>query len=216
MNKQIKSLEFKADSVDLDERTFSGYAATWDLDKVGDIIHKGAFQKSINEAFPNKKIKVLYNHGDPIGMPIEMREDEKGLFVKGKVSKTRLGDEVLELMKDGVIDKMSIGYQSIEGKRYFQNGVRHLTEVKLSEFSPVTNPANDEAVITQVKNMLESNSISQELKNILTESIGTLNVDQEPSQDTQDEQKQFSEILNELKNESNDMSVWAITKELGK
>ena len=86
---ELKSYEIKESSVDLDERTFQGYASTWDEDKTGDVIHQGAFLKSITEAFPAKRIKVLWQHNEPLGMPIEMREDSYGLYVKGKVSKTR-------------------------------------------------------------------------------------------------------------------------------
>ena len=51
---QIKSFSLKDGGVDIDARTFEGYASTWDKDLVGDIIMPGAFTKSINEAFPAK------------------------------------------------------------------------------------------------------------------------------------------------------------------
>ena len=154
---ELKSYEIKESSVDLDERTFQGYASTWDEDQTGDVIHQGAFLKSITEAFPAKRIKVLWQHSEPLGMPIEMREDGYGLYVKGKVSKTRLGDEALELMRDGVIDRMSIGFSIPKGKSdYDENGVRHIREVKLMEFSPVTFPANEAAMITGVKSLQEA------------------------------------------------------------
>jgi HK97 family phage prohead protease len=149
---ELKSYELKESAVDLDQRTFEGYASTWDKDQVGDVIHQGAFIKSISEAFPAKRVKVLWQHSEPLGMPLEMREDGFGLYVKGKVSKTRLGDEALELMRDGVVDRMSIGFMIPQGKSdYDENGVRHIREVKLMEFSPVTFPANEAAIITGVK-----------------------------------------------------------------
>lgn len=149
---ELKNYEIKNSLVDMDSRTFEGYASTWDLDQTGDIIHAGAFTKSIQEAFPAKRIKVLWQHNEPLGMPLEMREDSNGLYVKGKVSKTRLGDEALELMRDGVVDRMSIGFMIPKGKAdYDDEGVRHIREVKLMEFSPVTFPANEAAVITGVK-----------------------------------------------------------------
>ena len=81
-----KSFVIKQDNVNLEERTFEGYAATWDKDLVDDIIYPGAFTKSIQEAFPAGKIKILWQHYEPLGMPLEMKEDSYGLFVKGKVS----------------------------------------------------------------------------------------------------------------------------------
>ena len=149
-----KRFEIKQGNVNLQERTFEGYAATFDKDLVDDIIHQGAFQKSINEAFPANRIKVLWQHDEPIGIPIEMKEDTYGLWVKAKVSKTALGDEALELMKDGVIDRMSIGFRIPIGKSEIDDyGVRHIKEVQLMEFSAVTFPANEGAIITAVKDI---------------------------------------------------------------
>ena len=86
-----------------------------------------------------------------------MREDEKGLYVEGYISKTRLGDEALELMRDGVVDQMSIGFSIPQGKsEYSKNdSARVIREVKLYEFSPVTFPMNDNAMITGVKSLRE-------------------------------------------------------------
>ena len=167
---QIKSFSLKDGGVDIDARTFEGYASTWDKDLVGDIIMPGAFTKSINEAFPAKRIKVLWNHGEPIGMPIEMREDERGLFVKGKISKTARGDEVLELMRDSVVDTMSIGFTIPAGKSELSGDVRIIREVRLMEFSPVTFAANPMAAITDVKRlgeMLRAQELSDQDKKYL-------------------------------------------------
>lgn len=159
---ELKAYELKDSSIDMDERTFKGYASTWDEDKVGDVIHQGAFIKSINEGFPAGRIKVLWQHNEPLGMPVEMREDNYGLYVKGKISKTRLGDEALELMRDGVVDRMSIGFMIPQGKAdYDEDGVRHIREVKLMEFSPVTFPANEAAIITGVKNIEQALEFAQ-------------------------------------------------------
>ncbi len=151
---QYQSLEFKSSQVSIDQRTFEGYAATWDLDRGGDIIAPGAFTKTLKEA--SNRVKILWQHRDPLGKPLEMREDSVGLYVKGYVSKTALGDEALELMRDLVVDRMSIGYQVPNGKAIDNDdGTRTLTELKLLEFSPVTFPMNEGAVITGVKELQE-------------------------------------------------------------
>lgn len=155
---EIKAVKFDDSVVDMNERTFKGYASTFgNVDEVGDIIEAGAFSKSIMERGPNgtKQIKVLWQHNEPLGMPIHMEEDSKGLYVEGKISKTRLGDEALELMRDGVVDRMSIGFSIPSGKAVWDDNmqVRRIKEVKLFEFSPVTFPANEMAVITGVKNL---------------------------------------------------------------
>jgi hypothetical protein len=145
---------FKFDVKELDEETgiFEGYAATFSNvpDSYGDIIDKGAFKKSLNET--GNRVKILWNHStmEPIGIPLEMSEDSKGLYFKGKLSLgVQRAKEVLSLMKDGVINEMSIGYDTITEK--MDGTIRHLKEIKLWDISPVTFAANPEAVITGVK-----------------------------------------------------------------
>ena len=153
---EFKSIELKETAIDMSARTIEGYAATWDLDQANDIINKGAFTKTISEGFPAGRVKMLWQHDAPLGMPSEMFEDDRGLFVKGKISRTQLGDEALELMRDGVVDRMSIGFSIPQNKSGFTDeGVRVISEVKLFEFSPVTFPANEAAHIMAVKSLQE-------------------------------------------------------------
>jgi len=140
--------------VDLEKYEFEGYASTFgNEDLVGDIVEKGAFKKTIQERLPKNLIKVLWQHYDPMGLPKHMEEDSKGLYVVAKVSKTRENQDRLQLMKDGVVDRLSIGYDVV--KREVDDSAKdrtvRLKELKLYEFSPVTFPANEEAVITGVK-----------------------------------------------------------------
>lgn len=151
-----KAVSFK--SADVEGRTVRGYAATWDADSVGDIILQGAFKKTLSERAD--RVKLLWEHSSPIGKPTLMREDDVGLYTEALVSKTRLGDEALELMRDGVIDQMSIGYSVPESKSFKDaEGIRNIQEIKLFEFSPVTFPANEKAFILSVK------SINDAMKN---------------------------------------------------
>jgi HK97 family phage prohead protease len=149
---QIKNMAFKGAAVDVPSRTFTGYASVFgNIDSYGDIMEKGAFKKTIQER--GDRIKVMYNHTFTIGRSLELEETPKGLFVKGYISQTHRGDEVLTLMADGAIDEMSIGYQAVKHVQDTHEGksVRRLTEVKLFEFSPVDFAANDQAIITGIK-----------------------------------------------------------------
>lgn len=151
---EIKSFPFEA-KVDLEKYEFEGYASTFgNTDLVGDVVEKGAFKKTIQERLPKNLIKVLWQHYEPMGLPKHMEEDSKGLYVVAKVSKTNENQDRLQLMKDGVVDRLSIGYDVVKREiEELEDGKRivHLKELKLYEFSPVTFPANEEAVITGVK-----------------------------------------------------------------
>jgi uncharacterized protein len=162
---EFKSLKFDDVAIDPDARTFEGYAAAYgNVDSDNDIIEMGAFAKSIKEGFPAKRIKVLWQHKAdmPIGMPVDMREDSKGLWVKSKISRTAKGDEAIELMRDGVIDRMSVGFSIPGGKSTIDGqGIRHIYEGKLFEYSLVTWPANDQAIITGVKTLKEMREFAE-------------------------------------------------------
>ena len=147
----LKSLEIKQDG---EKNVFEGYASTFgNSDSVGDIISRGAFTKSLNSG---RLPKMLWQHrmDKPIGVYTEIREDEKGLYVKGKLANTALGNDAAELARLGAIDSMSIGF-SIEDAEYDRNTqTRIIKELNLFEISLVTFPANDQAKITSAKTEL--------------------------------------------------------------
>jgi HK97 family phage prohead protease len=152
----------KAADVSVSERKITGYAASFgNVDKVQDIIKAGAFKKTLRER--GKAVKLFYNHQFPIGKPEVMREEEKGLYTESKVSATARGDEVLQLVKDGVITDMSIGYEVIDFGQDNKTGIRTLKEIRLYEFGPVDFGANEQAVITGVKSLADSIRESQRL-----------------------------------------------------
>jgi HK97 family phage prohead protease len=149
-----KSLPFEC-KVNLGERQFEGYASTFgNKDLVDDIMEKGCYRKSIAERGPNgsNDIKVLWGHMEPFGMPLELHEDDHGLYVVGQASDTHENKDRLVYMRDGVVKTMSVGFRIPEGKAWFEedNWTRHITEAKLMEFSPVMFPANEEAIISSV------------------------------------------------------------------
>jgi HK97 family phage prohead protease len=159
---ELKTFELK--DVTTEERTFTGYAAAYgNEDSDGDIIELGAFADSIKAG--RDKIKILWQHKsqEPIGIPVEMREDSNGLWVKGKISKTARGDEAMELMKDGVVSAMSVGF-IINDADYDEKGRRRIKSGRLMEFSLVTFPANEKAVIQSVKEVNE-----REIERVLRE-----------------------------------------------
>lgn len=149
---EFKTIEFELENYDEEEGVFSGYGAVFsNIDSGGDIIEPGAFTKTIAEGVG--RVKILSGHNEallPIGIPVELREDAKGLYIRGKISDTALGRDVKTLIKDGVLCELSIGYDPIQFE-YDADGIRHLREVKLWEISVVTWAMNDQAIITGYK-----------------------------------------------------------------
>ena len=149
MTLEAKNFDFEVKAIN--DFEFEGYASVFkNIDSYRDVIEPGAFTKTIQES---KRVKVLWQHDpwQPIGKPILMQEDSHGLYVKAKISKTERGKEAMQLMKDGVIDELSIGFNTVKDEWDHTNNVRRIKEVRLWEFSPVTFAANDQAGITAVK-----------------------------------------------------------------
>ena len=156
--RQHKAVKFNLESSDENTGEFSGYAAVFgNLDDGNDIIEKGAFAKTIAADLDRIKILALHNSSWlPVGKPLELREDEHGLFIWGKISDTSMGRAVMTLLRDGVLGELSIGYDAVDFEWDGDSGIRHLKEIKLWEVSIVTWAMNDQATIDEVKSMAEA------------------------------------------------------------
>jgi len=160
MDMLLKTFRLKIDTKSISDdgeyASFRGYASTFgNEDSYGDVIEKGAFTKTANEA--NGTLPMLWQHDtdEVIGTYPQMAENEHGLEVEGRiVLATQRGREAHALLKAGAIKAMSIGFTIPEGKADFdqQTQTRSIREVRLWEISLVTFPANTRAAITQVKN----------------------------------------------------------------
>ncbi|GAA5559285.1 hypothetical protein Asch03_03473 [Acinetobacter schindleri] len=148
-----------------DTGEFEGYASVFDVvDSYGDVVVKGAFQKTLEEWKKRGDLPpVLWQHqmSEPIGPFLEMREDEHGLFVRGKllVDDDPLAKRALAHMKAGSVKGMSIGYIVVDAEYHKQDDLYYLKEIDLWEVSIVTFPANTEAKITEVKQSLRKGEI---------------------------------------------------------
>lgn len=134
-----------------DGQVIEGYASLFGLtDQGGDAVLPGAFGASLARLkAKGDKVRMLWQHDPtkPIGVWDEIREDEKGLWVKGRllpdVAQAR---EAAALIEAGAIDGLSIGYRTIRAERD-QKGRRGLAEVELWEVSLVTFPMLPEAKV---------------------------------------------------------------------
>lgn len=148
--------------VNKEKRTFGGYASVFGvLDSHGDIVEHGAFAKTIKS--PKRSIKAMWQHEEPIGLPIAMSEDSHGLEFEAKVTNHTHFDHYLALMEEGVVDGLSIGFiptkwSFVDKEEVEQDtskipewrDVRILESVDLWEVSAVTWGSNPAAKITHV------------------------------------------------------------------
>ena len=135
------------------EGEITGYGAVFgNVDRTGDVIHKGAFTKTIKENEGSVIMVANHDQNVPVGRVQSMEEDNYGLKFKGYLAKTDKAQEYKQLMKDGVVDSFSIGYKVIRGEQN-EHGGRNIHELKLFEISPVAIPMNPDAKLLEVKNI---------------------------------------------------------------
>jgi len=145
---ELKSLNEKGE--------FTGYGSVFgNIDSYGDVVVKGAFRNFLSANSPGS-VKLLWQHNpeNPIGVYDEIREDDTGLFVKGRllVDDVQKAREAYALLKNGALSGLSIGYSvNQDGAKYGDDGVRYLKDLKLFEISIVTFPANSSANVNGIK-----------------------------------------------------------------
>lgn len=141
--------EFVLDGVEFSERIVKGigvpYGVRTDLGWAEEEFLPGSVDAS--------GARLLYQHRETIGVVESYEDSQDGVFISCKVSKTRSGDEALELVKDGAIKSFSIGFLPDEYDIIIESGkeiIRH-RKVKCLEFSLVTFPAYEDAKVTEIR-----------------------------------------------------------------
>jgi len=139
-----------------EEGTFEGHAALFDIpNEFDEIVLPGAFKRTLHK-HPKKRIRMLRQHQqrEIIGVWQKIVEDDKGLFVRGKLlTELSIAKESLILMKEGALDSLSIGFRTIKDQFNTVKKLRELIELQLFEISLVAIPAQLGALITSVREL---------------------------------------------------------------
>lgn len=159
MEKKIyyKSVELKADEFGM----ISGYFSTYDKtpDSYGDIIEPGAFTETIKKREESgHPFPLCFNHDFSaiIGAVDKVEDTEKGPYIEAHFIDTQLAQDVRKMLQTGAIYQFSFAYDVTGSRRPTAEeekaGIFNvLTSVEVFEISVVTVPANQNAVVTEVK-----------------------------------------------------------------
>ena len=129
-------------------------------DRVGDVIEKGAFAHAAGKIVP---MLAFHDDADPVGAWTSIVETPEGLTVKGKLTMTvRRAQEVRDLIKDGAIGGLSIGFITRKAAPR-RGGGRTISELDLVEVSLVTVPSHPGAKITSAKSASPALAIAEAL-----------------------------------------------------
>lgn len=162
-----------------DGRTVTAYAAVFGQQaEIRD--HDGHYDEQINPAAFNKvlarsgslgNVQVHFNHGltlwgtpsdrysMPVGVPLEIKPDGRGLLTRTRYAKTELGDEVLQLWIDGVIRGQSFRGATMQSRTLTGSGpngrpVIERLQLGLREYGPTPNPAYADAGLVAIRSTL--------------------------------------------------------------
>ena len=186
---------FIAENKITDDRTVTGITATFgNIDSVGDILHPGAFAKTIQEG--GKRAKHLWQHDTfepPIATILSLREVEQlelpeaikqaypeatgGLEVTRKYLESIRGEEILLGIKENAITEMSFGFNIIRSdfSEIEDMTVRNLREVRLWDTSDVLWGANPATVAQKSAIDFKFNQINELINSIMSDLEGVDN-----------------------------------------
>jgi len=153
--------------------TFEGLASVYgNVDLGQDIVEPGAFKEFVMTQDGQVVILNAHNTREPVGKG-KVTDTHLGLAIKGRLNlAVARARDVYEMMKDGVIRGLSIGFDILpNGAEIDEKGIRHLKALKLWEVSTTVFPLNEAAKISSVKELERVTSI-REVEDWLRDAVG--------------------------------------------
>ena len=145
--------------------TVEGYASLFgELDRARDMMMRGAFAETLS-ARGIRRVPMLFQHdpSEPVGIWLELREDHRGLFARGRlIPEVARGRELLSLLRAGAIDGLSIGFRTSKARIDPRTRIRRIYAVDLWEISIVTFPMLTGARVRAVKHSRARTRAEQE------------------------------------------------------
>jgi uncharacterized protein len=162
----------------LPRRTLAGVALEYGVEAVVSDGQKVRFEQG---ALPleGKKPKMYLNHDStsPIGLVTARELVGDTVLFEARISETRLGDEALQLAKDGVLDSLSVGILPVEFS-FDEAGTMVVTKADWQELSLLPYGAFEAAKVQRVAASIHQEPDEIELNN------------------TQDENEELTEMEN--------------------
>ena len=155
-----------------DVGTFEGLASVYGNTDLGsDIVMPGAFKEFALTKDGSIRILDGHNSRAPIGKG-KLTDTHLGLAMVGSLNMAvARAREVHALMKDGIIDGLSIGFDILpDGQKIREDGVREISKIKLWEVSTTPFPMNQSALVSGVKSS-EAQSV-RDVEDWLREAAG--------------------------------------------
>lgn len=147
---ETRTVELRADVA---EGVVEGIAVPWGTEaRIGSAyvekVARGACEMAEGEP------KLFWAHRDVIGRVVQTEDRDEGLWIRAQISDTSTGRDVLALLRDGAVDRFSIGFVPVEhSEDRDEDGTLTITrtKIRLREVSAVPFPAYEQATVSQVR-----------------------------------------------------------------
>ena len=144
-----KSNDLPAKDDVIDSVMIEGYASTTDVDRQGDVVPASVWEAGMKNYLNNPVILAYHKHNEPVGRMVEHKIDEKGLWIKARISAA--AEDVFNLVKDGVLTAFSIGFRIVDAEYNAAAELFIVKELELHEISVVSVPANQNTIFSLSK-----------------------------------------------------------------
>jgi HK97 family phage prohead protease/HK97 family phage major capsid protein len=144
-----KSSPLPTASETIDSIFIEGYANTTNVDRSGDVIPKTVWEAGLQNYLKNPIILAYHDHDEPVGRMVDYRIEDKGLFIKARISAA--AEDVFNLVKDGVLTAFSVGFIIKDATYDKTTDLFVIKELELLEISVVSVPANQDSTFSLSK-----------------------------------------------------------------
>lgn len=127
----------------------TGYASTNAVDRAGDVVPASVWQAGMQNYLKNPVILAYHDHDDPVGRMTEHKVDDKGLWIKARISAA--ASEVFNLVKDGVLTAFSVSFRVLDATYDAVTELFVVKELELLEISVVSIPCNQDTLFSLAK-----------------------------------------------------------------
>ena len=176
---QTRAFEFRAKPADTGKREIEGIGVPYDTET--------ELMPYVREKFAPGSVDatgalLFYGHDKPIGRITNARDTPDGVLIRATISETSLGNDVYQLLQDGVLTKMSIGFipQGDNASTVQERGETQVItweRVKALEFSVVPFPAYTDAQITNVRQNQNNQQKGKTMSNYTLEMLTRSDLD---------------------------------------
>ena len=132
----------------IDSIYISGYASVNSVDRVGDVVPSSVWESGMENYLKNPIVLAYHDHDDPVGRMTEHKIDNKGLWIKARISAAA---EIFNLVKDGVLTAFSVSFRVLDAEYKPETELFIVKELELIEISVVSVPANSDTLFSLSK-----------------------------------------------------------------